>query len=197
MGEISSGVTTAVFNGLILAIAGNTGVAAYGIIANCSLVAASMFNGIAQGSQPIVSRLCGDGDIVGIKKSVRLSAITSVTVSSLIIAAVFIFSDKITALFNSENDPILAAYAENGMKLYFIGFIFAGLNISAAGILSAAEAAKGAFAVSVSRGFIAIILCAVIMSAIWGLNGIWLSFAAAEIITLFIAIFELKRTIYK
>ncbi|MBQ5331772.1 MAG: polysaccharide biosynthesis C-terminal domain-containing protein, partial [Oscillospiraceae bacterium] len=197
VGEISSGVTTAVFNGLILSAAGNTGVAAYGIVANCSLVAASMFNGIAQGSQPIVSSLCGDRDIKGIKKTAKLAAATSLIISSMIISVIFIFAKEITAIFNSAGDPLLAAYAENGIKLYFIGFLFAGLNISAAGILSAAEAAKAAFSVSVSRGFIAIILCAVIMSAVWGLNGIWLSFAAAELITFLIVLFELKRTIFK
>ncbi|MCI7768671.1 MAG: MATE family efflux transporter [Oscillospiraceae bacterium] len=197
VGEISSGVTTAVFNGLILAAAGNTGVAAYGIVANCSLVAASIFNGIAQGSQPIVSSLCGDGDIKGIKKTVRLAALTSLAFFAVIFSAVFILAEEITGVFNSERDLLLSAYAENGIRLYFIGFLFAGLNISAAGILSAAEAARAAFSVSVSRGFIAIILCAVIMSAVWGLNGIWLSFAAAELITFIIVIFEMKRTIYK
>ncbi len=44
VGEISSGVTTMVFNVLILGIAGNIGVAAYGIIANTAIVAVSIFN---------------------------------------------------------------------------------------------------------------------------------------------------------
>ena len=40
---------------IILGLAGNTGVAAYGVVANTSLVAVALFNGIAQGSQPLVS----------------------------------------------------------------------------------------------------------------------------------------------
>ena len=55
VGEISSGVITVVFNMIILGLAGNTGVAAYGVVANTSLVAVALFNGIAQGSQPLVS----------------------------------------------------------------------------------------------------------------------------------------------
>ena len=42
IGEIASAVTTTVFNILILAMAGNTGVAAYGVIANISIVALSI-----------------------------------------------------------------------------------------------------------------------------------------------------------
>lgn len=42
IGEIASAVTTTVFNILILAMAGNIGVAAYGVIANISIVALSI-----------------------------------------------------------------------------------------------------------------------------------------------------------
>ena len=38
-----------VFNLVILSLAGNTGVAAYGIVANLALVVAAVFTGIAQG----------------------------------------------------------------------------------------------------------------------------------------------------
>lgn len=48
--ELSSAVVLIVFNLLILRLAGNTGVAAYGIVANLALVAVSVFTGISQGS---------------------------------------------------------------------------------------------------------------------------------------------------
>lgn len=62
VGEISSGVITVVFNLLILSLAGNTGVAAYGVVANTSLVAVALFNGIAQGSQPLISESYSKGN---------------------------------------------------------------------------------------------------------------------------------------
>jgi len=42
------------FNIIILGLAGNTGVAAYAVIANTSIVAVSIFTGIAQGGQPLI-----------------------------------------------------------------------------------------------------------------------------------------------
>ena len=56
VGEISSGVITVVFNMIILSLTGNIGVAAYGVVANTSLVTVALFNGIAQGSQPLISK---------------------------------------------------------------------------------------------------------------------------------------------
>ena len=47
---------------LILGLAGNTGVAAYGVVANTSLVAVALFNGIAQGSQPLISEAYSKGN---------------------------------------------------------------------------------------------------------------------------------------
>ena len=65
VGELSSGVTTTVFNFLLLGLAGNVGVAAYGVVANFALVATAIFNGVAQGAQPLVSRCYGQNDHAG------------------------------------------------------------------------------------------------------------------------------------
>ena len=43
VGEMSSGVTTTVFNFLLLGLAGNVAVAAYGVVANFALVATAIF----------------------------------------------------------------------------------------------------------------------------------------------------------
>ena len=76
VGEITSAVTTTVFNFLILGLVGNIGVAAYGIVANFALVATAIFNGIAQGSQPLISSSYGKGDEKDVKILRNMSLIT-------------------------------------------------------------------------------------------------------------------------
>lgn len=49
VGEISSGITTMVFNFVLLDLVGNIGVAAYGVVANLALVGTALFNGVSQG----------------------------------------------------------------------------------------------------------------------------------------------------
>ena len=53
IGEISNGVTNLCFNFILLSLAGNTAVAAYGVAANLSIVVIAVFNGISQGLQPL------------------------------------------------------------------------------------------------------------------------------------------------
>ena len=61
--EISSGIVIIVFNMLILNISGNIGVAAYGIVVNTAIVVLSVFTGITQGLQPLLSRSYGIGNL--------------------------------------------------------------------------------------------------------------------------------------
>ncbi len=184
VGELSSGVITTAFNFIILRLAGNTGVAAYGVVANISLVAVALFNGVSQGSQPLLSSFYGKADLAALKKVIRLSLKTAFATAICIYAVIFLWSAPIAGIFNHEHNQELANLAQLGLKLYFIGFFFAGINIVGTGILSAVESVKWAFMASVSRGFIMILICAFTMSAIWRMTGVWLAFPAAELITM-------------
>ena len=73
MGELSSAIITIIFNMLILDIAGNVGIAAYGVIANLSLVVMSIFNGLAQGAQPLISQNYGQGKQENVRKLLKWS----------------------------------------------------------------------------------------------------------------------------
>lgn len=193
VGEISSGVTTTVLNFILLRIAGNPAVAAYGVIANYAIVCFAIINGISQGAQPLVSRAYAKGRKPAEKQLFLLSMGSALLISGLILAAAVLFAPEMTMLFNSEGSEELASYAESGIRLYFTGFIFAGLNIVGAGYLSAIERAGAAFLASVIRGFAAIILFAFMLSALLGITGVWLAFPAAELLTLFVTAFGVLK----
>ncbi|MDD3253739.1 MAG: MATE family efflux transporter [Lachnospiraceae bacterium] len=194
IGEFASGVTTVVFNVLILGLAGNVGVAAYGVIANTSLVAISVFNGVSQGSQPLFSDLYGRGDTASVRRVLHLSIATGVVLALIMITLSHVLAEPIVAVFNSAGDRQMEAYAVQGIKLYFTGFLFAGFNIIGAGYLSAVAAAGWAFVASVSRGIVAIVLCALTLSVLLGLNGVWLAFPAAEMITGVVTVVGIHRS---
>lgn len=191
--EISSGVITIVFNMIILRLAGNIGVAAYGVVANTSLVAVALFNGIAQGSQPLISDYYGKGQAKNVSSILKMAIATSLSVAVLLILFIYTCAPFVTSIFNSEHDAQLAAYAERGLRLYFTGFLFAGINIVGSAILSAVESVKYAFAASIMRGFVAITVFAFVLSAAFGMTGVWLAFPAAEFVTMFIIIKGLSR----
>ena len=193
VGELSSGVITVAFNTIILGLSGNVGVAAYGVVANFSLVAVALFNGIAQGSQPLLSRFYGQGDQAGLRTVIGLALKTALLTAVLLLAAIQLWAKPMAGIFNREHDVMLATLAEQGLRLYFTGFLFAGLNIVGTNILSAVESVQWAFAASVSRGFIAILVFAFLLSAVFGMNGVWLAFPCAELATVLLTLTGIRN----
>ena len=193
VGELSSGVTTTVFNFLLLGLAGNVAVAAYGVVANFALVATAIFNGVAQGAQPLVSHCYGKDDKAGARKLLLLSSGTALALAAVLYGAVFGMTDTFVGWFNSENSVQMAQFAHNGMRLYFVGYFFAGFNIVAAGYLSATNRPVEASVTSICRGMVAIVGCSLVLSALFGMNGVWAAFPAAELLTAALTVFLLFR----
>ena len=193
VGELSSGVTTTVFNFLLLRLAGNVAVAAYGVVANFALVATAIFNGVAQGAQPLVSQCYGKNEMAGARKLLLLGCGTALGLAALLCGVVFGYTDALTALFNSENSALMAEFAHSGMRIYFVGYFFAGCNIVAAGYLGAVNRPAEASITSLCRGMVAIVVCSLVLSALFGMNGVWAAFPASEAITLALTVFLLKR----
>lgn len=193
VGEIASAVTTMVFNFVLLGLDGNTAVAAYGVIANTALVGTAIFNGVSQGLQPLASEAHARGEEHEKYQILVKSIVTGIALAIVLIAGVWFFASDITSAFNSEQSAQLAAYAIPGIRIYFIGFFAAGINIICAGFLSATDHAKESSIVAISRGIIAIIIFALVLPTFLGITGVWLAFPAAEAVTLLLAIFMTKR----
>ncbi len=191
--EFSSGLTITVFNFLILGIAGNIGIAAYGVVANFAQVALAIFNGVAQGSQPLISKYYGMGQEKAMKKLLLLGTGTAFGIAAVVYVIVFRFTEPLVALFNSEQSAEMAAYAFQGMRLYFIGFLFAGINIVGAGYLSAAEHAVESFVTAILRGVVLIVFFAVVLAQLWAFTGVWLAFGAAEAVTAVVTLIIFKK----
>ena len=104
-----------VFNFILLDLAGNTAVAAYGIVANISLVGIAVFNGISQGLQPMASEAAGMGNEESKRKIIGYSMKVSFLLAVILVAASWIFTPQIVHLFNSENSEKMAEYAITGL----------------------------------------------------------------------------------
>ena len=193
--ELSSGVVIIVFNLILLKISGNLGVAAYGIIVNIALVLISIYTGIAQGIQPIISRNYGSREYDSIKKALRYALLLSAALSVLSYAIMFLYATPITALFNKDENPILAAMAEQGIQMYFTALPFVGTNIIAAAYLSCINRPGQAFLLSGLRGFLLIIPVAFLLSFLFGMTGVWLAQPITELLVTIPAAAFLYRSV--
>ena len=107
VGEISSAVIAIVFNFLLLGLAGNVGVAAYGVTANLSVVAMCLFNGLAQGTQPLISESYGKGDHTQSRQFLTWGVIACLIVEALILVLTWSMTDPLIQIFNQEQNAEL------------------------------------------------------------------------------------------
>ena len=178
--EMASGIVMIVFNTIILHLQGNTGVAAYGVVANLSLVVISIYTGIAQGTQPILSRAYGYGERENQKRILRYALKTMLVISCGIYLIFLFFANSIVSVFNSEQNIQLQQIAETGLKLYFTAIPFVGFNIIISSYFTSIEKALPAQIISLSRGFLVIIPMAFFLSFLLKMTGVWLSFPITE-----------------
>jgi Na+-driven multidrug efflux pump len=193
IGEFSNGVISAVYNFLVLGLAGNVGVAAYGVIANIALVCVSILNGIAQGLQPLISEAYGYGKKKEVKDLFAFGLVTAIAVSVLFVILSQLFASPLVAVFNKERNESLRALAIPGIRIYFMGFLAAGVNIVLISYFSAIQNVCIVMIGSMLRGLILIALFAFLLSRIFGITGVWMSFAMAESVTLLMIAFMKKH----
>ncbi len=178
--EMASGIVMIVFNTIIMHLQGNVGVAAYGVVANLSLVVISIYTGIAQGTQPILSRAYGYGDYESQKQILKYSLKTMLVISFGIYLVFLLTANPIISVFNSEQNIQLQEIAATGLKIYFAAIPFVGFNIIISAYFTSTEKARPAQIISLSRGFIMIIPMAFFLSFILKMTGVWLSFPVTE-----------------
>ena len=151
-----------------------------GVPANLSLVVISIYTGIAQGTQPILSRVYGYGEHESQKQILKYALKTMLVISFGIYLFFLLTANPIVSIFNSEQNMQLQEIATAGLKLYFTAIPFVGFNIIISAYFASTEKALPAQIISLSRGFLMIIPMAFYLSFILKMTGVWLSFPVTE-----------------
>lgn len=191
--EMSGGLVIFLFNHMILSVIGNKGIVSYTVISYMNTLALNSMAGISQGAQPLVSFQYGAGEKKKYRQLFRYSVL-----SACISAVVFLFiaegmPQAVVDLFLGEADQELSAYTVSALRMYGLSFAIVGFNVVTAGFFTAIERPIYSVVISSARSFVLLSACLVVMTALIGENGIWLSTAASEILCLCITLFFLWR----
>lgn len=186
--ELALGVVVMVFNNIFKSLGGDTAVAAYAIVLNIFYVVNAIFNGVASGTQPMISYSYGESDHAKIRQILKYAFITTGVLAVAIYIALFFGADGIARIFNSEGAQQLQELATFGIRLYFISSLFAGFNQMLSCYFAAANKGSHAQVITFIRGIVTVIPLAYLFSHLWQSTGLWLATPVAELITLIIAL---------
>ncbi|MBF1050996.1 MAG: MATE family efflux transporter [Peptostreptococcaceae bacterium] len=186
--ELSSSVVIIVFNFIMLKYASDLGVAAYGVIANMALVVISMFNGVGNGIQPLISEYYSKGSIKNMVYVLKMAILFAMIISATIYLSLFFNAGFFTNIFNPEHNETLLSMSVLGIKIYFLSIPFTAINIITATYMQAMAKPRISFIISILRGVIIIVPMALILSNMYQITGMWMSYVVTEIIVAIISI---------
>lgn len=190
--EFCRGITIFMFNNVLIRLGGNIYVAAYGILLNVSYVVISIFSGIAQSIQPIVSSNYGAGNIKRVNKACIYGILTSGIFGILSYIFIFIFSKNISSLF-TKGDLQLVNITSKGMKIYFIACIFMAINIVLIYFFQSVNNSRRSTVISLCSGIVFIILGFIILVPKFNILGVWMVFPFAEFLGFLLSIFSFRK----
>lgn len=190
--ELSTGITTFLFNKSILSFAGEEGIAAMSIIIYMYYFFIAVYFGVAVGISPMISYNFGAKNKDKIKESLRHSFMT-IGWSSVVIFLISMFlGENIIGLFTTDKQ--VYNIASEGIKLFSYGFLLIGINIFMSGYFTAIGNGQVSAIISVLRSLVFVVATIIILPSIIGLDGIWLAIPIAELLTVFFSIaFYLKK----
>lgn len=195
--ELAGGVVILLFNMAILELAGNTGIAAYGIIANIALVCTAITNGVGQGIQPVVSSCYGAEQHDSIHRAYRIGCLCALCFGLIFTATAIFIPDFMTAVFNRDADPQLAAIAVRGITIYFLCYLAMGINITTSNLLTSIEQPHRAMVISMLRGLVLPSALILTLPRLFAMDGVWLVMPVTEFAVLFVSLVIASAALHK
>ena len=186
--EISGSMVILIVNMILLFLSGETAVSAYGVIANLGNVVLCGLAGVSNAVQPLISFNYGAGRIDRGRKFVRLAVITSALLAFGYVAFAEIFPEVLVSAFLDAPTPELVLLCRDGIRIISPGYILAGIAIVLNIYFEAVYAPGAAFGAALVRGLVAPIACIAIFVLVLDVTGVWISFLAAEAVSLLTAI---------
>lgn len=198
MTNISASIVAMLYNFQLLKMAGENGVAAFGVIMYISFIFVSIFLGYAFGVIPVVAYHFGAKNIVELKSILRKSLSINAAASILLAIAGVILSVPAAHLFVGY-DTSLLKITEHACILYSFSFLFEGFNIFASSFFTALNNGLISAIIAFMRTFIFQLLAVLCLPIFFGVDGIWIATAAAEACALCVTLFcfYIMRKTYK
>ncbi len=175
--------------------AGDTGIAAFGVIFRILTLALMPLIGIAQGFQPIAGFNYGAGNYGRVVQSIREALRASVLVALIGFAIMFAFPGALFRIFTS--DPALLATGTRALRIVVLVVPLVGIQITGAIMFLAIGKPLPALMLSMLRQIILLIPMVIVLPMVFGETGIWAAFPVADglsvIITATVMFREVQR----
>lgn len=180
MSNISMSVVSMLYNVQLIKYAGEDGIAAYGVLMYVNMIFLAAFIGYSVGTAPVIGYHYGAGNHIELKSLLKKS-ITIIGIFSVIMfIAAEVLAKPLAKIFVGY-DQALLEMTLRGFVIYSFAFLFAGIAIYGSAFFTALNDGLISALISFLRTLLFQVAAVLIFPLFWGIDGIWFSIVAAEL----------------
>lgn len=191
MSNISMSVVSMLYNVQLLKYAGEDGIAAYGVLMYVSMIFQAVFIGYAVGTAPVVGYQYGAQNHEELKSLRKKSLVLTGTFAVCMFAGARLMASPLSKMFVGYDEGLFALTVR-GFSIFSFSFLFSGFAIFGSSFFTALNNGVVSAAISFLRTLVFQIAAVVLLPMIWGVDGIWLSIVAAEVMAVIVTVIFLK-----
>lgn len=180
-------LTILIINHFLTKLAGTSGVVIYTVVFNLSTVSLSVFEGISQTIQPMISNYFGEKSYRNIRETLRLALITIVVICGSVTLLLEIIPQVVPIIFGID-DAVLVGKSAAAVRIFATSMIVMTVNVVIGYYLQSTEQNLMSAAIISLRCFVLFLGATVVLGKFFGMNGVWAAYTVAEVLTLLIIV---------
>ncbi len=195
--NVSISVLAAAVNAILLHIGGSMAVAAYGVLIYIESLAMSIMYGIVDSVQSPVSYNIGAKRIDRAIEFFKISCFVMLLVSLVFFAGMVIFPRQLVGVFILPEETELIQMTKMAIYLAAPAYVFNWFNMVTSSFLTAFDKPKESLILMVFRSIVFPAVGLVVLTPMFGVNGVFVVASASSVFTFMVAVFYAKNTIWK
>lgn len=180
MSNISMSIVSMLYNVQLIKYAGEDGVAAYGVLMYVNMIFLAAFIGYSVGTAPIIGYNYGAGNHGELKNLLKRSLKIIGTFSVFMVIAAEVLARPLAVIFVGYDQGLLELTLR-GFVIYSFSFLFSGIAIFGSSFFTALNDGLISALISFLRTLLFQVAAVLIFPLILGIDGIWISIVAAEL----------------
>ena len=166
-------------------------IAAYGVVQRLILIGCYIVMGLMQGYQPVASYAFGAKEKERFHQSVRFALKNSLLLTALVAVLYILLAKPLISLFN--NNPVIINYGKHLLISQMVLYPAFGLCCMMTITYQTIGASKYGLFLSVIRQGLFYVPFILTLPEFWGVNGIYFSQPAADILTILVCVLSIKN----
>ncbi|MFZ9074408.1 MAG: MATE family efflux transporter [Flavobacteriaceae bacterium] len=188
-------ITVLLVNNILFSFGGESSITVYAILSRMLMFATFPIFGITQGFLPIAGYNYGAKNWKRVRKTINTSILYASALATSVFVLIVIFSESIPQIFS--DDIQVSQQTPQALRYVFMALPIIGVQLIGAAYFQAIGKAKPALLLTLSRQGLFFIPLLYVLTPIYGVVGVWISFPIADVLSTLVTVFFLNKAIRK